>query len=654
MTKSKDPATREFASHLMAVGSIRSSHDARYLELLPDEEVREDIEQLDSPNLLQVKDVSELPAEHQPSACVDLFDQQIFDPRMRSVTLDGEALAELPADAELGEALQSQMCRTLFADALFSDAVLLKAQALVQAQLDANQMSLTDEVLTAWLATLGDDVYPREGSADAEGPRKLPRKLLGKLIKVAFDHRRLKATKDDMNPRVAERNALLKERAADVRGLWRLILRRTDQMYMTYEYFEPALRQVATKIMEEVGLPVVLEGGGASGAHQLLKIGGLKDPVRVYEKSMSDYYFRFTDGLAEANVVDIMRCRMEAVCPKTLPALVRTIYSFAPGDAAGAQLRQFEVQLPGAAGAPAEARTAELRLIRSKNKHSTLDPTHFRHFNFVLELRLVGSPCKGFLEVQTHHRDILALNEELHAHDHYNYFRSLLAETYDTGLDVALAKLIAFLTEVTSVPVLLSMLVLIFSTSEGEDAHKIMERVPENRFHLYKKAVAGTAKRNFGTAHAEGGAQRSAPLAHELLRRIAAHCERSVGREFDGDDLLNALTPIAERLTGAARELPVPSEEPASDFLDFVFAEMKEQRLLEVLGSAPAAGEDVREVAQRLFRTLQVKGAEGGALEVPLIKTLKEAIGDEPATYQFKHLSFQESLFAQVSAIDCH
>ena len=33
--------------------------------------------------------------------------------------------------------------------------------------------------------------------------------------------------------------------------------------------------------------------------------------------------------------------------------------------------------------------------------------------------------------------------------------------------------------------------------------------------------------------------------------------------------------------------------------------------------------------------------------DVPLIKTLTEAVGNQPAEYQFRHLSFQEGLFVQ-------
>ena len=87
------------------------------------------------------------------------------------------------------------------------------------------------------------------------------------------------------------------------------------------------------------------------------------------------------------------------------------------------------------------------------------------HLPYACPLHLFIHPCvphnsfspASRLHAQSHHRDILALNEKLEAHKHYDYFRVLLADRYEVGLDAALGKLIAFLTEVTSVPVLLSM-----------------------------------------------------------------------------------------------------------------------------------------------------------------------------------------------------
>ena len=48
-----------------------------------------------------------------------------------------------------------------------------------------------------------------------------------------------------------------------------------------------------------------------------------------------------------------------------------------------------------------------------------------------------------------------------------SYFRSLLAATYERGLDSLLERALAFLVETQGVPVRLSMLVLVFKTSDA-------------------------------------------------------------------------------------------------------------------------------------------------------------------------------------------
>ena len=42
-----------------------------------------------------------------------------------------------------------------------------------------------------------------------------------------------------------------------------------------------------------------------------LKMGPLKDPVRVHEKAIDEYAKRFPGSLAEACVADVLRCRAE-------------------------------------------------------------------------------------------------------------------------------------------------------------------------------------------------------------------------------------------------------------------------------------------------------------------------------------------------------
>ena len=114
-----------------------------------------------------------------------------------------------------------------------------------------------------------------------------------------------------------------------------------------------------------------------------------------------------------------------------------------------------------------------------------LDPTHFR--NLLNNLRMTvtaadGSTRTAFAELQLHCREVLSYNDESHAHDHYDYFRSLLEARYDSDLDKFLERTILFLQEVSGNPVLLSMLVLLFGEADDEAA---ADNVPLNRYELY-------------------------------------------------------------------------------------------------------------------------------------------------------------------------
>ena len=137
-----------------------------------------------------------------------------------------------------------------------------------------------------------------------------------------------------------------------------------------------------------------------------------------------------------------------------------------------------------------------------------------------------GTRRASFVELQLHEKSILAHNNRSKAHDHYDYFRSLLEAKYDSELDMFLERTILvrachrhlphttpaaaspprgtrrclhlacaltrpsrppvwlqFLQEVAGNPVLLSMLVLLFGEAEGDAA--ATPSVPTNRYELY-------------------------------------------------------------------------------------------------------------------------------------------------------------------------
>ena len=90
--------------------------------------------------------------------------------------------------------------------------------------------------------------------------------------------------------------------------------------------------------------------------------------------------------------------------------------------------------------------TVRFEVVRVKSKFgSDRDPTHFR--NLLNNLRMTvtcsdGAVRTSFVELQLHEKGILAHNNESKAHDHYDYFRSLLEGSYDSDLDKFLERTI--------------------------------------------------------------------------------------------------------------------------------------------------------------------------------------------------------------------
>ena len=137
-----------------------------------------------------------------------------------------------------------------------------------------------------------------------------------------------------------------------------------------------------------------------------------------------------------------------------------------------------------------------LELLRAKNKFNptAVDPTHFR--NILNNVRFVYGERSTFAELQMHHQAILKYNDESHAHDHYNHFRSSLKDKYEEQLDPMLERQIIFFEEVRGVPVLLSLLVVVFATCQKDVP--LIEQLPTSRRELYAIVVRGALRRRFG------------------------------------------------------------------------------------------------------------------------------------------------------------
>jgi hypothetical protein len=244
-----------------------------------------------------------------------------------------------------------------------------------------------------------------------------------------------------------------------------------------------------------------------------LRFGDLKDPVRIHEKALSDYAGDFDDFddrvvIPEACVIDVLRCR--AVCGGAAPILLMQ----------NKLKRGFEAQVDG--------KVAKLELLRSKSKFRELDPTHFR--NILNNLALTYDGRRTFVELQVQHRDILNFNDDSHAHDHYNYFRTLLANNYSVNLDLMLERTLSFLSEAAGIPVLLSMLVVLFA-----DGTVDVDRLPTNRAELYGNSLETILKQRCKD-------NLECARAMHLLRSIAlGNLSASNRREFSSKHVKESL-----------------------------------------------------------------------------------------------------------------
>jgi len=199
----------------------------------------------------------------------------------------------------------------------------------------------------------------------------------------------------------------------------------------------------------------------------------LKDPVRVFEKALDDYWDRFSDEVpATACVTDIIRCRFLCRALESVAKVARVLIHANPAP-------------------------PWLVLVRAKNKFRELDSAHFRNmlFNFrVLCCAECGSllgnsvldPCRcanprRTSEIQVHHEQILELSEELHDHVYYEFFRSKNQIIKADDLDFMIDKQMQFFAEVRSSPVLLSLLILILDQGDF--------KLPNSVYQLYEMAI---------------------------------------------------------------------------------------------------------------------------------------------------------------------
>jgi predicted NACHT family NTPase len=157
---------------------------------------------------------------------------------------------------------------------------------------------------------------------------------------------------------------------------------------------------------------------------------------------------------------------------------------------------------------PGEKIVCEVMLMHLLNRFEELDPTHFREARCGLKITWKG--VFVYCELEIHFCDILLVGNQTDPKQHYNFFRRRLAGTVpESELDHLLEEKLLFLVDATGVPVLLSLLVLIF-TAGGEDLTKL----PSNRIELYELGIDSAISRRL----LPGNRTNTDALIHDWLR----------------------------------------------------------------------------------------------------------------------------------------
>lgn len=278
---------------------------------------------------------------------------------------------------------------------------------------------------------------------------------------------------------------LLRTSDTSLRSLWRAIAGRTDDVMLLAENFQPLFNSTITELCATAGnSPSASRPSGVSDDEWVAcNLGPIKDPVRIFQKAADDYQTRFGDGVpGEACVADVLRSRIvcfHAASTCDTIAMIKRPQGFVVEAA----------QLPGAA--EANVVRVKLKTVRIKNKFIDMDPTHFRNAlcNLIMVVEWADSlgrpPTAFFCECQVHHRGILQRNEALHAHSHYDFFRTRLANKYDDEMDRMLRETISFLRDSSLVPVRLPMIALLAQTLQTDKNKEIPIKLGE----LYKIVI---------------------------------------------------------------------------------------------------------------------------------------------------------------------
>ena len=517
--KQLGPSGRDFTSKLMDFADIRNAHDGIFrLSAFPNEYERELIGAFTAPNRLFRGDGR----------------GRRHDPRMRQRARDGGSYVHVTDPAHLQSVYMRDLCRLLTPEWLSALDDFLDCET-VQATLDDTGFptgataaaieqvliggATKKRVISAFMST---PRLPAVAAVDVSSPRafagalnsppsamlmkmkqEASQKTLSKLksvltsgasAMVAPPEERTREEKfrlalsSTLGVLVLKRRAMLEapkpddERAArrqeaiakaapqtTAARLFPRLIARTDMLYFAIEEFEAIFKELLFAVGRRVGLR----------ESDFEFAPTLKDPMRTHEKAFEEHALTFGDFddrvvVPEACVLDVIRARV--ICPTGRSMLALQL-----------ELRKgFTFLLGGTA-------PAKMSLARCLNRVRDHGPVHFRHIlnNTLLEL---DDGRTALAELEVHQAAILDYHAEqkLVALEHYHFFRTQLGvrEGEERETDMLMEQMLLFLEEAAGVPVLFSMLVLVFKHLEGGTANG--RSLPTSRSLMYEQAIRFT------------------------------------------------------------------------------------------------------------------------------------------------------------------
>lgn len=505
------PAGKIFADNLMSYANIRVEHDRLYTEeTFPNDAERDALERFEVPDkhFRSATDGKKrwqgALAAHKKLVPSARKVELMRDPTCRTMAATPARPEQVAAGIrgdfikarELGEKPQSkylnECCEFLTSE------YLMKLDAKIS-KIGANDHAAVDLAVTI---LMGD------GAAPSNAPMEKMAARLGKLV-LTWRSRPDVAPPAVPSPKGGDEVPLL-----TAAYLWPRIVSRVDELYCSLEDLLPAFRHALRTTSAKYSLPA-----------DALVLAPLKDPVRIHEKAVDEYADAFDDGvLPEACVHDVMRATIIA---PSAAVLIGILMDYAKDGGYYAFTTEEGDR---------ERLLAHYELIRCKNTFHSVDPNHFRTLKFTMRMSLgktEHSMRYAFVEIQVMHKQMLEYHERAQAHVHYSFFKRILGSggMSVATLDRMLERMLVFLEGVRSVPVLLSMLVLIFQYRENAASNEAM---PTSLFEMYRLVLRKATNEN------------QTPEVGALLRHIALANQSPTGearREFGSrelDELLDA------------------------------------------------------------------------------------------------------------------